>query len=252
MSFELPQSTLSTHNSTTITVRDKELSSEIMGNIGFVRSWYYLLHGEEPTAGEQQLLDAMCCSLMVHGTTPHAIVSRLAYLSEPTSMQGAVASGLLGVGSRFAGAMQACATDLQAIVDDPHMDKACEALVAKYQEQNVPFPGIGHPHLDPVDPRAERLFELAREYDLDGEHVLALQQVQVIFETHTGANLPINVTGAIAALASDMGFPPEGARGIAVLSRTAGLIAEVLDEQTAPIAGDIYAEIDARRSNNTP
>jgi citrate synthase len=239
---------LSSHDEESISVREKNLSSEIMGEMDFGGSIYYLLTGEDPTAEEQRLASAMLSSLMVHGTTPHAIASRLTYLSEPESIQGAVSSGLLGVGSRFAGAMEQSARDLQAITERDDLEEAVAELVVEYGESDDRFSGIGHPHLSPVDPRAERLFELAEEADVAGEHVEAIHAVQVAFEEDTGYELPINITGAIAAVASDMGLPPEGARGIAIISRAAGLVAEVLEERKNPAAMDIYQFIDERMS----
>jgi citrate synthase len=239
---------LSSHDEESISVRKKTLSSEIMGEIGFGGSIYYLLTSEEPTSEEEQLVSAMLSSLMVHGTTPHAIASRLTYLSEPKSIQGAVSSGLLGVGSRFAGAMEQSARELQAIAKRDDLEDAVAELVVEYAESDQRFSGIGHPHLTPVDPRARRLFELAEKADVAGDHVEAIHAVQVAFEEDTGYELPINITGAIAAVASDMGLPPEGARGIAIISRAAGLVAEVLEEQKNPAAMDIYQFIDEQMS----
>jgi citrate synthase len=237
---------LSTYDATSITVRGKDLSGEIMGEMGFGGAVYLLWTGEEPTDGDSRTVDAMLSSLMVHGRTPHALASRLTYLSEPDSLQGAVASGLLGVGSQFVGSMQEAAAVLRELAGEPKADReaAIEAVVTEYRERGDPFPGIGHPFHKPVDPRAERLFEIAEEEGIAGEHVALLREVQGAFEAATGLDLPINVTGAIAAVASDMGLPPEAARGLAVVSRAAGLVAAVLEEMSEPIAMDVweYAE----------
>jgi citrate synthase len=158
-------------------------------------------------------------------------------LSEPDSIQGAVASGLLGVGSRFAGAMEECAAVLQEVQEDDDID--AEDIVARYRSDGDAFPGIGHRNFDPVDPRAERLLELADEANeahLPGVHTDVLLEIQAAFEAELDMDLPVNVTGAIASLSSGMGFTPPAARGIAVVSRAAGLVAEALDEQASPDA----------------
>lgn len=235
---------LSTHDDSSITVRGRTLSSELMGELDFGAAVYLLLTGDEPTPGEGRVINAILTSLMVHGTTPHAIATRLTYMSEPASIQGAVASGLLGVGSQFVGAMEGCARHLQAVVESEDRDGAVSDLVTAYRDRGDPFPGIGHPHFDPVDPRAERLFELAGDAGLDDDHVTALRALQHRFETETGLALPINATGAIAAVASDMGLAPEAARGLAVISRAAGLVAEAVEEQDAPIARNVWQFVD--------
>jgi citrate synthase len=237
---------LSTHDAESITVRGKDLPSEIMGEMDFGSAFYFLLTGEEPTAAESRLTNAIVASIMVHGTTPHAIAARLTLLSEPNSTQGAVASGLLGVGSRFAGAMQQCAADLQSVAAADDTDDAVADLVAAYREGDGRFSGIGHPELDPVDPRAQRLFSLAEEADIAGEHTELLREFQAAFEESTGRDLPINVTGAIGALTSDMGLPPEAARGFAIVSRAAGLVAEVIEEKESPVAMDVWQSVDER------
>ncbi|MFT4949590.1 MAG: citrate synthase [Natronomonas sp.] len=237
---------LSTYDITSITVRDRDLADEIMGELTFGGSVYLLWTGEEPTDGQARLVDAMLSSLMVHGRTPHALAARLTYLSEPESLQGAVASGLLGVGSQFVGSMQEAAAVLQELADEPHSEReaAVEAVVAEYRERGDPFPGIGHPFHEPVDPRAERLFAVAEQEGVAGVHIDRLREVQAGFEAATGLDLPVNITGAIAAVASDMGLSPEAARGLAVVSRAAGLVAAVIEEQSRPVAMDVwdYAE----------
>lgn len=235
---------LSTHDGESITVRGRDLTSEIMGELDFGSAYAHLVTGDVPSPAERRLVNAMLSSLMVHGTTPHAIATRLTLLSEPNSTQGAVASGLLGVGSRFAGAMEQCARDLQAVAaaDDP--EAAVVELADAYRESGERFAGIGHPEFDPVDPRAQRLFSLAEEADVAGEHVDLLHDLQSAFEASAGRHLPINVTGAIGALSSDMDLPPEAARGFAIVSRAAGLVAEVIEERESPIAMDVWQSVD--------
>lgn len=240
------ETALSTHDAESITIRGKDLTGEIMGGMDFGGTFYLLLTGEEPTPAESRLVNAMLSSLTVHGTTPHAIATRLTLLSEPNSTQGAVASGLLGVGSRFAGAMEQCATDLQAVAGTEDTATAAAELAAAYRESGERFSGIGHPELSPVDPRAQRLFALAEDAGIVGEHTEILHELQAEFEEATGLDLPINVTGAIGALSSDMGLPPEAARGFAIVSRAAGLVAEVLEEKESPIAMDVWQYVDGQ------
>lgn len=235
---------LSTHDESSVSLRGKDLTHELMGEVDFGSSIYYLMTGDEPSAGEGRVINAMLISLMAHGTTPHAMATRLTLLGEPQSIQGAVASGLLGVGSRFAGAMEQCSRELQEVADQDEVDEAVQGLVTEYRSTGTAFSGIGHPYFDPVDPRAERLFELAEAADIRGEHTQVLFRIQDEFEDETGYALPINVTGAIAAITADLGLPPEGARGIAVISRAAGLVAEVLDELETPIAMELWQNVD--------
>jgi citrate synthase len=80
--------------------------------------------------------------------------------------------------------------------------------------------------------------------DVTGEHVAGLKAVREEFERTTGSEIPINVTGAIGALTADLGLEPEAARGFAIVSRAAGLLAEIIEEKDSPIAMDIWQSID--------
>jgi len=235
---------LSAHDSASIAFREKDLATEVMGELTFTDTLYYMWTGEEPTDAERRLLNAMISSLMVHGVTPSSIVSRLTLLTEPNAVQNAVASALMGVGSRFIGTMKECAEDLDDLSDANDRGAAIDALVADYAERSDRFAGIGHPEFDPTDPRARKLFEMAEETDIAGEHVALLHDVRDAVEADNGVDLPINATGAIAAVTLDMGLPPTAARGIALVSRATGVVAEVLEEEQNPMAFDIWQAVD--------
>jgi citrate synthase len=234
------ESRLSTYDAESVTFRGEDLTEDLMGELDFGGTVLLMLTGERPTPGESRLINAILDSLMVHGVTPNAIAARMTYLSEPTSIQGAVASGLLGVGARFVGSMQECSAVLGEIDTAEDTETAVTDAVATYREAGDPFPGIGHPFHKPVDPRTQRLFEIAVEEGLAGSHIDHIRAVQSEFETVTGKRLVINLTGAIAATSADMGLPPVAARGLAVISRAAGLVAEVIEEKNDPIARDVW------------
>ena len=245
------ESELSTYDATSVTVRGQDLASDVMGELDFGGTVLLLLTGEVPDDGERRLANAMLDSLMVHGMTAHAVAARMTYRSSP-SLQGAVASGLLGVGSNFVGSMKECAEVLQAVEDAADADAAAAEAVDTYREAGDPFPGIGHRFHDPVDPRAQRLLDLADEEGLSGPHVEHLRTIRADFEARLDLSLPVNVTGAIAAVSSDMGLPPTAARGFAVISRAGGLVAEVVEEERNPVSGEIVEAVEANYEYTGP
>ncbi len=84
-----------------ITVLGSDLAADLMGRISFTELAMWLVTQQRPTAGQVRVLDAVLVALADHGFTPTAIAARLTYLSAPDSVQGALAAGLLGGGSRF-------------------------------------------------------------------------------------------------------------------------------------------------------
>src|SRR5450755_4626988 len=66
-----------------------------------------------------QMVDPCLVTLVEHGLTPSVLATRLVYSSAPEAMQGAVAAGLLAVGSVFVGTVEGCAALLARIVASP-------------------------------------------------------------------------------------------------------------------------------------
>ena len=87
----------------TITLLGQDLAQDVMGTVGFGELAFWLATQRRPAPGEVRVFEAVLAALTDHGFTPTAIVTRLTYLSAPDSVQGALAAGLLGGGSRFLG-----------------------------------------------------------------------------------------------------------------------------------------------------
>lgn len=177
--------------------------------------------------------------------TPHAIAARLTYLAAPDSLQGAMAAGLLGVGGYFAGTMEESARLIVRIVEAADRAEAeAEAIVTDHRRRRVSVPGFGHPHHRPDDPRSPRLFAVAAEGGVDGRYVAALQLLSKAVDRLYGRHLTINATGAIAAVLLEIGIPAEIMRGVAVVSRAGGLLAQLNEERTQPAAGTLLKMVD--------
>lgn len=86
-----------------ISLLGQDLADDIMGTVGFGELAFSLAARRRPTPGETRLFEAVLAGLADHGFTPTAIAARLTYLSAPESVQGALAAGVLGAGSRFLG-----------------------------------------------------------------------------------------------------------------------------------------------------
>lgn len=241
-----PTTSLSHSDAQRIFVRGANLVDELIGRVSFTEMFYLELTGRRPAPAQTALLDAVMVTLMEHGLTPSAIATRLIYDSAPENLQGAVAAGLLGVGSTFIGTMEGCAALLAEIREAPEGAPArARAIAERHRAAGRPVHGFGHPLHKPDDPRALRLLALAEEHGLAGAHVAALRTLAAAVDDVYGRHLTINATGASAALLGEIGLPQPILRGVAVASRAAGLVGHVLEERHKPAARHIWRLVEA-------
>ena len=235
-----PTTKISHHTTNAIYVRGASLVDDHIGKLTFTEMMYFQLLGARPTPAQTKILDAVLVTLMEHGLTPSAIATRLIYDSCPEAVQAAVAAGLLAVGSTFIGTMEGCAANLEEVISSDNELHAAKAIAQRYRAAKRPIPGFGHPHHKPDDPRSPRLLALAEEAGVPGRHIRALRLLAAEVDAAWGRHLTINATGAIAALLGEIGVPREVARGVAVVSRAAGLVGHIREEQLDPAARHIW------------
>ena len=214
-----------------ITVRGKDLPNEILGHLNLGDMAFLELTGRAPNPKESKLFNAMVVTLVEHGITPSALAARLTYLGAPEALQGAVASGLLGLGSVFVGSMEGVARLLSESVSS---NKDAKAIVAETKR----IPGLGHPIHKPVDPRSVRLFELARETGFYGKYCQLMEAIA------TEKNITLNATGAIGALACELGLDWKIVKGLGVMARAIGLVGHILEETRQPMATEIWDRVE--------
>lgn len=223
-----------------ITVRDKDLTSELMGEIDFGTFCYLHVTGEEPNESETRLFNAILVAIAEHGVTPSVIATRLTYDSAPEAVQGAVASGLLGAGSTFLGSMENAGHMLQDGVDRIDAGESMSEVAERIVEQHDRLPGFGHPEHTPTDPRTDRLFELLSKEGMSGRYQELMREIQEVAENKYDTHLVLNATGSIAVVVSELGFDPNVGRGVALIARSAGLVGHVNEEIEEPMARDIW------------
>ena len=217
-----------------IVVRGKDLPGEILGHLNLGDMAFLELTGRVPNAKESKIFNAMVVTLVEHGVTPSAIVARMTYLGAPEAMQAAVAAGLLGLGSVFVGSMEGVAK----MLSEGPLD--AKRLV----EENKRIPGLGHPLHKPVDPRTVRLFEIAKETGFFGKYCELMLEISKI------KKLTLNATGAIGALACELGLDWKCVRGLGVMARAVGLVGHILEETREPMAYEIWERIEEEASSH--
>jgi citrate synthase len=192
---------------------------------------------------ESKLFNAMAVTLVEHGITPSALAARLTYLGAPESMQAAVAAGLCGLGSVFVGSTEGCAKLLsEAFKQNKQLE--IPDLAKQIVASNKRIPGLGHPIHKPIDPRSQRLFEIARETGFYGRYCKLIEEIASI------KNLTLNATGAIGALSCELGLDWHAVRGIGVMARAVGLVGHLLEESRHPIAEEVWYRTEEEASQH--
>jgi len=109
-------------------------------------------------------------------------------------------------------------------------EKDVLGLLQKMKEEKKYVLGYGHKFFTDADPRAVKLFELAKENDIFGQHCKLALSVEKNLNEISSKKLPLNVDGAIAAILCDMGLKSNIGNGIFIIARVPGLVAQVLEE----------------------
>ncbi len=240
-SSEPPTTAIAIGTPDDVFIRDKSLCRDVVGKMTFTELIFFHVTGREATRGQLALLDACLVTLTEHGLTPSVLAARLVYGSAPEAMQGAVAAGLLGVGSVFVGTVEGCAALLSRIVasaEDPA--ETAHRIAHEHRAGGRPLPGFGHPQHKPDDPRTQRLLALADEHAVAGAHVAALRALGAAVDAVYGKHITINATGAFAAILVDCGIAPSILRGFALIARCAGLVGHIHEEQRRPAMSAIW------------
>jgi citrate synthase len=250
---EFPNS-LGTSTPDEIRLLGRNLTEELMGQVGFGELALWLVTLRRPTPSEVRVFEAVLVALADHGFTPTAIAARLTYLSAPDSLQGALAAGLLGGGSRFLGVTEDCGRYLHEVLeahdaaalpdDDAGWDDLAREAVSRTRRQGRYVPGLGHPVHKNGDPRTPVLLRIAEEEGLRGPHLRLFEAIGRVHVQVLGRRLPLNGAGVCGAALADLGLPVELLRGPALLARAAGLLGQVAEEQRRPIGMDAYLTVD--------
>src|ERR1700750_1787827 len=161
-----------------VEVRGRDLTGDLMGRLTCTEYFHLLLTGEEPTEDQRFFLDLLLIAIAEHGRMPTNVAAGMTLDADPGSLHGAVAAGILGCGPVILGTSEECAkllVEAQARVaagagpgaraggarEPP--DAVAGETAQRIRATRGKLPGFGHPLHRPLDPRAERIMELAGE-----------------------------------------------------------------------------------------
>lgn len=208
---------------------------DLIGKISFGAALYLLLRGELPTNEHAAMLEAILISVIDHGVRPPSTIASVTVANTGASLNASVAAGILAINKYHGGAIEDAMRVLSEAIQIQEAEKlnaveAAQKIVADYRAKGERVSGFGH-RFHAADPRAVRLFELAKELKIAGKYVAQAEALEEVLSESAGKNLPINADGAIAALLCEMNFPLSVANGIFMIARVGGLVAHAVEEQ---------------------
>ena len=219
-----------------VEVRGHDLAGDLMGRLSFTEYFHLLLTGREPSEEQRYFLDLLLVAIAEHGMMPTNVAARMTLAADPDSLQGAVAAGILGCGPVILGTAEDCARLLaEAHTRGGEPAEVASEIARELHASGARAPGFGHPVHKPLDPRAERILELADARGVSGAHVALARELRDAVAAVWGKPLTMNVSMPIAAVMLDLGFAADAVKSVPILARTAGLLAHLAEERRAPL-----------------
>lgn len=234
---------------------------QLTGNVSFASMVWLMVRGELPSPQQGALLEAAMVAGVDHG--PHAPSIAIARMASTCGIgvNGAMASAINVLGDVHGGAGQACLELYERICNrvaaGAPADEAALTEVKAVLDSGAFVPGFGH-RFHPVDPRSGRLQALVEqcrdEGHVQGRFLTAGRAVERALAQLKGKPLPMNIDGATAVVYGELGFAPQLARGLFVLSRSVGILAHAWEQMNsnARIKGPMPPAVPYRYAGEAP
>lgn len=231
---------------TDITLRGVNLATDIIGKKDFIETWFFSSLARWPSKQEKNVLNAILALSLDHGLMPSVIATRMTLLGAPESIPAAVASGLLGAGSRFLGPSATVtrrfgewSEHLAEDSSDADFEDQADNILARQKERGGFIPGFGHPIHKDGDPRVVALRNVARDNGFYGKAWRLADALEQRLASKA-IKIPMNAAGAVGVTVADLRLDPDFSAGLSLVARCAGLISHILEERQSPIATEMW------------
>tara|TARA_Y100000034_G_scaffold136799_1_gene215860 strand:+ start:7518 stop:8240 length:723 start_codon:yes stop_codon:yes gene_type:complete len=206
-------------------VRDRKLS-ELVKNSSFSDSIFLLISGREPDKKESVLFEKILVSVIDHGMGTTSSLSSRFVVSGGNDLNVGVGAGILSIGDYHGGAGEKAMKQFHSWKELSNVE---EIVREKIKNREVIF-GFGHREYKEGDPRVEVILDVMSEIGFESKFLKFKNIVEDSFKEIKGKNIPINIDGLIAILLCDFGFDSSLGKGVFIIGRTPGLVAQVQEE----------------------
>ena len=217
-----------------VLIRGYDLES-LIGGQSFTSSCFLLVRGRLPSPSEQRVFDAVLNAVLDYALLkPGTVAARYAVSANPNMVAG-LAAAVLSVGSYTLApedtARFASTAHERHVAAGSSLAESAAAIVVDVRARSARVPGIGHPLFKGVDPRAQRLKQIAVAEGLWSERAELFELIHRTFVDAIGKpDIPINDVGMMALVMLELGFTPDEMTGVAVMSTLPGVIAHIAEE----------------------
>lgn len=234
---------------------------EMIGRVSYAQMVWTMLRDDPADARQLALLNAALVSAVDHGPqAPSIAIARMA-VTCGASLNGAMASAINVLDDIHGGAGEQCLALYQSLLNgmqgDPTEASVMAGLAPYFSGHGQRVPGFGH-RFHPVDPRAVRLLQLVAEARRDkvvsGRYAAVGYCIEKALAVRVGRRIPMNIDGATAVVYGELGFEPELARGLFILSRSVGILAHAWEQrkQGGRIKGPMPPDIPYTYAGDAP
>ena len=206
-----------------VTIRGEKLSSLVKTG-KFTDSIFLLLSGRKPNNQESVLFEKILTAVIDHGMGTTSSLSSRFVASGGNSLNVGVGAGVLSIGNYHGGAIENAMKFFYEIKEAS--DKEVKSKIKEMLENKKTIYGFGHKIYKTGDPRVAVMIKEMKE----SSFLRFKDLIESTIQETKGKQIPINIDGLIAIILCDFGFDPLLGKGIFIIGRTPGLVAQTYEE----------------------
>lgn len=211
-------------------IRGEKLS-KLIEQGSFSDTAFLLLSGRKPNEKESKVFASMLTSIVDHGMGTTSSMTARFVASGGNTLNTSVGAGILALGDHHGGAIEKAMEFFKQIINSRMPNDVLGNYIGKLLDEKKTIFGYGHAVYKEYDPRVTQLITLCKSFEYFSPYLTLAIAVEKIIEIKKGRKLCLNIDGFIAAVLLEMGFPSSVGKGIFIIGRTPGLVAQAMEEK---------------------
>jgi succinyl-CoA synthetase alpha subunit len=210
-----------------VIIRNQKLS-DLVGTKSFSFGIFLLLIGRNPNDKEEKIFEAILLSIIEHGMATTSSMATRFVASGGSDLNVAVAGGILSQGNYHGGAIENAMEQFYSFAKLSEIDLR-GSIKAMVLDKEIVY-GFGHKHYKNGDPRVKWILNLCKEQEYDLKFWGIRKIIEDVFLEIKGKPVYINIDGLIAIFLCGLKVDPKISKGVFVIGRVPGLVAQAYEE----------------------